>query len=93
MTFTQLEAEACIVVRCESVQSDSVHTHYVFAVTDNTGEYYEWVDNELVTGATQTNIKESVIAKLQTIEKRVPGPVIAYVADNTGVIGSTVSSL
>jgi len=91
-TFSQTEAEACVVKRCESVLSNSTHQYYVFAVNDDNGEYYEWSNQTLGASASHIDIKNSIVSHLQTEEKRNPSPIITHVSDS-GVIGATVSSL
>lgn len=92
-TFSQIEAAACVVQRCESVQLDSVHQYYVFAVHDNNDIYYEWENATLSSTASQVDIKNSIIAELQTIDKITPLPVTTYVPDSSGIIGATLSAI
>ncbi len=84
-TFTQVEAEACMITRCDRVDIDGVFDRRVIAVTDDNGIGYSWADTVTGNGASTANIKTAARTMLMTMEKLV----VTLVTDE-GIVGDTI---
>lgn len=88
--FTTEQANASNIVRAESVTSNGTHTHWVFGVTDEDVNYYDWSDS--VTSATATNDEQRVAIHdylTSSCEKVQALPTIIHI-DNTDIVDTVV---
>ena len=89
--FTVLQADASIVVRCDSHKVAGAHDHYEFAVIHN-GVRYAWEDSSLAAAASSAQIKTAIKNKLIATEKKVvPATQSEVTADlASDVVGNSV---
>lgn len=66
--FTTKQASACIFATCESLKTNGIHTCWCIGMTDENGNYYEWIDKTLPGDATESQIKAASKNTLLTME-------------------------
>jgi len=87
--FTEQEANACVINRCESVKIDGIHQYWVFAVCDTENNLYELQDNGCAGDATDAALKTCIKDFLMTVEKMPARQVITNDTKDV-LIGSTI---
>lgn len=87
--FTDEQADACIIRRCESFKLDGVHQHWVISIEDEHGCAYEWKDIELTGDAVDATIKLAIKAVILTKECLMPSPTKEHVSKDD-IIGQTI---
>ncbi len=88
--FTTEEANACIINRAEKVSKNGIHKYWVFGITDEDNNYYDWKDSDLSDSADDTTQKMAIFTHLTLhCVKKIPKSVITNVT-NDNIIKTTV---
>jgi hypothetical protein len=87
--FTEQEANACVINRCESVKLNDVHQYWVLSVTDEDNNLYEMEDRDCPGNADNAALKACIKAVILATEKQ---PLRQVISNDTkeDIIGNTI---
>ena len=87
--FTEQQANACVINRCESVKRDNVHQYWVLEVLDADGNIYGIEDKTCAADADNATLKTCIKDTLLLTEKKPAPPVISNTTKED-IIGDTI---
>ena len=90
--FTSNQANASSIVRAESVTSNGTHTHWVFGIIDEDGNYCDWSDSTLSATASNSEQRTAIHDHLTTSCEKVPAPPTILHIDNDDIIDTVVGA-
>ena len=84
--FTNTEAKACTMIRCDKITENDIIT-WVVGVNDDNRKYYEVILEDLGDNPSKSVIQSAAIGALEKIEKKSSNIVSVSVGDIDGDFG------